>query len=167
MRRSDREIKDHNQIRQVLDVIKTCRLAMVDGGMPYVIPLSFGYALEDGVLSVYFHSAKDGRKIDVLRENSSVCFEMSTEGEAVFDEATPCDYGYYFSSVIGFGNVEFVEEFAEKAQALSILTKHQAGIEYKFSEAQTDTVCVFKVVTPDFTGKLKPGRHGPHGHRPA
>jgi len=156
MRRKDREVTDIEQIKKILDPIKTCHLAMVDDGQPYVVPLSHGYTLEKGVLTLYFHSAKDGRKIDVLRKNSAVCFEMSTEGQSSFHETTPCEFGYYFSSVIGFGNVQFVEDVEEKCMALTIITKHQANTEHKFTEKQADTVCVFKVSSTDFCGKLKP-----------
>jgi len=158
MRRKDREVTDCEQIKEILDGIKSCRLAMVDCGKPYVVPLSYGYTLDSGKLTVYFHSAKEGRKIDVLKVNSAVCFEMSTEGEAIFSEATPCDYGYYYSSVIGFGNAEFVENACEKITALKIITKHQAGTDHEFTQAQADTVCVLKVESGDFTGKIKPGR---------
>jgi len=160
MRRSDRKVTDHRLIGNILDACKTCHLAMVDNGQPYLVPISYGYTLENGVLTLVFHSAKEGRKISVLNENSSVCFEMSTEGEPIFDEETPCDYGYYFSSVIGFGKAQFVEDFEGKSVALKLITKHQANVDVEFTQAQTDTVCVMKVVTTDFTGKLKQGRQG-------
>jgi len=160
MRRRDREVTDPEQIKKILAPIKTCHLAMVDGGKPYVVPLSHGYTLDEDMLTIYFHSAKEGRKIEVLRKNSAVCFEMSTEGQSSFEEATPCDFGYYFSSVIGFGNAQFIEDIEEKCMALTIITKHQADTEYKFTEMQANTVCVFKVSSTDFCGKLKPGRGG-------
>lgn len=158
MRRKDREVTDLNQIQKILDSCKTCHLAMVDNGQPYVVPLSYGYTLEGGLLTLVFHSAKEGRKVSALQENSAVCFEISTEGEPIFDEATPCDYGYYFASIIGFGNAEFVDDFESKKTALKLITKHQANVEYEFNQTQTDTVLVLKVVTADFSGKIKPGR---------
>ncbi|MCL1965431.1 MAG: pyridoxamine 5'-phosphate oxidase family protein [Firmicutes bacterium] len=129
---------------------------MVDGDVPYVVPLSYGYKILDGdVLALYFHSAHEGRKIDILKRGGKVCFEMSAEGEAVHSE-TPCNSGYYFSSVIGFGETVFIEDVGEKRDALSVMFRHQTGKDVSFNAEQAETVCVFKIVSADFTGKKKP-----------
>ena len=156
MRRKDREVTDIVQIKGILNVCKTCHLAMVDNGKPYVVPLSYAYMITGKILTLYFHSAGEGRKIDVLRENSNVCFEMCSEGEPVFAEKTPCNSGYYFSSVHGFGNAEFIDDVKEKCAALTLLMKHQANLDVDFTPEQADNVCVFKVSSTDFTGKMKP-----------
>ena len=155
MRRKDREVTDLNQIKKILDACKTCHLAMSDDGHPYVVPLSYAYLIIGETLTLFFHSAKVGRKIDILRENNNVCFEMCVEGEPVFAGKTPCNSGYYFSSIIGFGAAQFIEEPYEKCSALSLLMKHQANIDVDFTAAQADGVCVFKVSSTDFTGKMK------------
>jgi len=155
MRRKDRQVTDHRAIEEILKECKTCRLAMVDKGQPYVVALSYGYTLESGKLTLVFHSAHEGRKISILKENSAVCFEISCEGEASFSEKTACDYGYYYRSVIGFGNAGFVEEYEEKAKALTLITEHQAGVKAEFTIKQTNTVAVLKVQTTDFSGKMK------------
>ena len=129
---------------------------MADGNLPYIVPMSFGYRfLNDGILELFFHSAHEGRKIDILKKNSTVCFEMTNEGEPIFTEA-PCNSGYYFSSVIGYGKAYFIEDTGEKCRALSILFRHQTGKEVLFTPEQAETVCVFKIVSDDFTGKRKP-----------
>ena len=156
MRRNDREVTDIGLIRQILEDCKTCHLAMVDNGRPYVVPLSYAYELAEETLNIFFHSAKEGRKIDILRENNNICFEMSSEGEAVFAAEAPCNSGYYYSSVLGFGNVYFIDNVAEKCSALSLLMKHQANVEVDFTPAQAENVCVFKAVSTNFTGKTKP-----------
>lgn len=155
MRRKDREVTDINEIRSIIDKCKVCHLAMIDKGIPYIVPLSYGYLLNGDSLTLYFHSAKEGRKIDILNENNLVCFEMSREGELAMFE-NPCNSGYYYESVIGFGNVEFVEDIDEKCRALSILMKHQSSRDFAFNEKQASGVCVFKVVSSKFTGKRKP-----------
>lgn len=156
MRRKDREVTDISQIRAILDTCKTCHLAMVDEGGPYVIPLSYAYELEDSdTLTLYFHSAREGRKISALQKNGSVCFEMSAKGEPIFDEATPCESGYYYSSVHGFGTARFIEDADEKCRALALIMKHQAALEITFTPAQANAVCVFKVTASSFTAKQK------------
>jgi len=156
MRRKDREVTDPGQIRRILDACKTCHLAMADNGLPYVVPLSYAYTMEDGAITLYFHSAKEGRKIGILRDNEAVCFEMCIEGEPVRPAGGPCDSGYYYSSVIGFGSAVFVDDIDEKRSALSMLMKHQENTDVGFTPAQAESVCVFKVVSADFAGKMKP-----------
>ena len=155
MRRKDREVADASSISAILDKCKTCHLAMVDNGQPYVIPLNYAYSLWGKELTLFFHSAKAGRKIRILHENAAVCFVMSNEGEPVFAAETPCDSGYYYSSVHGFGYVQFVEDIDEKRAALSLLMKHQAGLEVNFTPEQAASVCVFKVVSTEYIGKEK------------
>ena len=155
MRRNDREVTDIKGIEEILQECKTCHIAMVDRGTPYVVPLNYGYKILDGnVLELYFHSALEGRKLEVLKRNNKVCFEMSYEGELVHSE-TPCNSGYYFASVIGFGEAVFIEDIGEKYEALSVMFKHQTGKDVVFTAEQAGSVCVFKVVSSDFTGKEK------------
>ena len=155
MRRKDREVTDIQEIAKILDACKTASVAMIDEGTPYVVPLSYGYELSDNQLVLYFHSAKEGRKIDVLKRNNQVCFTIFCEGEPVHAE-TPCNSGYYYSSVIGNGTVKFVEQTEEKTYALGKMFAHQSGRNVVFTEEQAATVCVFKVISTDFTGKRKP-----------
>ena len=154
MRRKDREIKDIEEMIKILDKCKTAHIAMVDKGMPYVVPLSYGYELKEGQLTLYFHSAKEGRKLDVLRENPNVCFEISCEGEAIHAEV-PCNSGYYYSCIIGNGQAVFVEEASEKCGGLAVMFRRQTGRVVTFTKEQAETVCVFKVVSDDFCGKQK------------
>jgi len=156
MRRKDREVTDINGIEEILLQCKTCHVAMVDDGEPYVVPLSYGYRIIDGnTLELYFHSAMEGRKIDILKQNNKVCFEMAFEGTPIHSE-TPCNSGYYFASIIGFGEVIFIEDSNEKCKMLSIMFKHQAGKDVSFTADQAKNVCVYKIISTNFTGKRKP-----------
>ena len=76
MRRSDREITDLGEILSIINDCKVIHLAMVDDGEPYLLPLNFGYACEGGAFSFFCHSAREGRKLDILRKNPTVAFEM-------------------------------------------------------------------------------------------
>jgi nitroimidazol reductase NimA-like FMN-containing flavoprotein (pyridoxamine 5'-phosphate oxidase superfamily) len=156
MRRKDREVTGKAGIEEIMMQCKTCHVAMIDGDMPYVVPLSFGYAfVNDTTLELYFHSAKEGKKLDILKKNNKVCFEMSCEGEPVHSE-TPCNSGYYFASVIGYGEVIFIDDAVEKGAALSVMFKHQTGKDVAFNSQQAESVCVFEIISTDFTGKKKP-----------
>ncbi len=155
LRRKDRELTDINEITQILDTCKTACISMVDNGVPYVVPMSYGYELVDNQLILYFHCAKEGRKIDVLHSNDLVCFTIFNEGEPIYAEI-PCNSGYYFSSIIGNGNAFFIEDADEKKKALSRMFLQQSGKKIDFTDEQAETVCVFKIVSDDFTGKKKP-----------
>ena len=72
MRRSDREITFIEEKLAVIEKNKVMRLAMADNGRPYVVPLNYGYTYENGTLTIYFHCAAEGRKIDILKTNSNV-----------------------------------------------------------------------------------------------
>jgi len=152
MRRKDREVNDIKVITGILDMCKTASVAMVDHDVPYVIPLSYGYEIKDGVLILYFHCAKEGRKMDILKRDNRVCFTVFNEGEPLYAE-TPCNFGYHYSSIIGNGVVEFIENSADKRDALSKMFAHQSGKDAEFTEAQADSVCVFKITAKDYTGK--------------
>ena len=156
MRRKDREVTDINEIEKILFQSKTCHVAMVNDGVPYVVPLSYGYKILDGkLLELYFHSAMEGKKIEILKKNNKVCFEMAYEGEPVHSD-TPCNSGYYIASVIGYGITIFIDDADKKCEALSIMFKHQTGKEVTFTASHVENICVFKVISSDFTGKRKP-----------
>lgn len=155
MRRKDREITDISEIEKIIKAIKICHLAMVDSfNNPYVVPLNFGYEIKDNELTLYFHSAKEGKKLDILAQNTNACFELSGLGDAIITE-TPCNLGYYFSSVIGYGDVKFIDNVEEKCKALSLIVKHQVDRNHTFNEKQVSSVCVFKIISTEFTAKRK------------
>ncbi len=154
MRRSEREITETEEIRGILDKCKTCHVAMWDGEEEYIVPLNYGYTLEDGVLTLYFHSAKEGRKMDIWNRRREVCFAISREG-MLCTAPSPCGYGYCYSSVIGWGAVEFIENAADKCNALSLLFGHQTGERVTFSPQQAEAVCVYKIRCTRFTAKRR------------
>ena len=59
--RREREVTDINEILSILDKAKVLHLGLVDGDEPYVVPMNYGYVMEDGKLTVYLHGAKVGR----------------------------------------------------------------------------------------------------------
>ena len=88
MRRSDREITDLGEILSIINDCKVIHLAMVDDGEPYLLPLNFGYACEGGAFSFFCHSAREGRKLDILRKNPTVAFEMDCRSTSTMSPAS-------------------------------------------------------------------------------
>lgn len=154
MRRKDREITDVNAILELVSECRVCRLAMIDGGAPYIVPLNYGYEYAEGALTFYFHSAREGRKLEILKKNPLVCLELDGRGGLV-EDANPCAYGYTFASLIGTGRAEFIEDAEEKIYALNRIMKQQAGREAAFTPAMAEAVCLYKVTTRDFTCKIR------------
>ena len=151
MRRANREIKDLNEIKKIVDECKVLRIATKDEEGLYVVPLNFGYSCENGKFTFYFHSAKEGRKIDAFKADEQVAFEMDCEHKLVVAEKA-CGYSYKFASVIGTGTITFLEG-KEKLNALSILMKHQTGKDFTFDEKMAKGVTVCSLTAEKLTAK--------------
>ena len=156
MRRKDREITDIETIRAILDKAKVLHLAMIDGARPYVVPMNYGYALADGRLTLYLHSAKEGRKLDVLQQNDRVAFVLETDVNPVSGGDIPCKYGEAYASVMGEGTAVLLDDPVQKIEALQILMKTQTGREFAFTPAMAESVSVIRVNVDSFTAKARP-----------
>ena len=155
MRRKDRQITEIEAIRAILDKAKVLHLAMIDGARPYVVPLHYGYTLENGVLTLYLHSAKEGRKLDVLQKNGRVAFVLETDVSLVSGGDLPCKYGAAYASVMGEGRATILTDPVEKTDALTMLMKTQTGRNFYITEAMTDTVAVLRIDVEAFTAKAR------------
>ena len=154
MRRKDREISSKEGCVEIISKCKVCHLAMTDIDGLYIVPLNFGFSFDDGVLTLYFHSAGQGRKISALKQNPGVAFEFDC-GHELIESNVPCGYGYRFESVIGNGIAEFVTDETAKAEALNHIMKHQTQKSFVFKSEALASVTVFKVTATSFTGKSR------------
>jgi len=148
MIRKDREITSRAEMESIINKAFVCRLGMADENGPYIVPLSFGY--KEG--SLYFHCAIKGRKLDILKKNKRVCFEIDTDHEIVESEKA-CNWGMKYKSVIGLGNAFFIEDAESKKAALGIIMHHYSGRSFEFEEKEIDRVVIFKVDIESMTGK--------------
>ncbi len=148
MRRSEREITSLPEIEAVIQKADTCHIGLVDGNVPYIVPINFGY--KDNTL--YFHSAKEGRKLDVLRRNNNVCFEMDTDHEFVKAEKG-CNWAMKYRSIIGNGKAAIVNDISEKVAALKIIMAHYSDGVYDFSQSDAERVTVIRIDIENLSGK--------------
>ena len=175
MRRKDREVLGDENIAKIIEQCTTVHVAMTDDAdpsMPYIIPLSFGYSLEGGILELFFHCAHVGKKLDCIRKNPNVAFSMCVENRIEIHEDVYCKSGRFYASVVGQGKAEIVEDIAEKCRGLSLLMERQATgstqhpdsahstqttapHKFQFTPEQASTVTVFKITSTNFTGKAK------------
>lgn len=148
-------MKGLESITEIIDQCMVLRLGMCDGNLPYVVPLNFGYETQGDTLILYLHCSKVGKKLDVLKQNPKVCFEMDAE-HAIVSGEKGCDYGFRFASVIGFGKAEFTLDHEEKRHALSMLMKHQAGLpDIELDERMIDATAVLTIRSESYTGKRR------------
>ena len=153
MRRSDREIKDFDEIVEVIKKCEICRLALNDEEYPYILPLNFGMQLEDGKVVFYFHGATEGKKYDLIARNNKASFEMdcSTKLVTILEDGN-CTMEY--ESVIGQGTVEILPD-EEKERALDILMKHYHKEDFPYNKAVIPRTTVFKMTVDTCTGKRR------------
>jgi len=152
MRRRDREITDRREIDAILDRADVIRIGLCDGGRPYVVPMSFG---RDGD-RIYLHCATEGRKLDAIRHNPTVCFEAEIDVEVIVREI-PCDWSCRYRSVIGWGSVSVVEEREEKRRGLEVLSQHYSERREAVAEGRLSGVVVLRIDIESITGKRADG----------
>ncbi len=153
--RREREITDIDKIIEILDKSKVAHIGLVDGDEPYVVPMNYGYIMENGRLTVYLHGAKRGRKIDVIEANPKVFFEAECDIQP-FEGEVACKYGIAYESIMGRGIAEIVEDVEEKKLALSLLMKTQTGKDFSFDDKLVSVVSVIKINVSEYTAKHRP-----------
>lgn len=148
MRRKDKEIKNTKEIESIINRSDVCRIALCENNSPYIVPVCFGYI--DNCL--YFHSAADGKKIDIIKKNNRVCFEFDIQRGLIRPE-NPCDWDMKYCSVIGSGKAFFIDDLEEKTKALNIIVGHYSSDAFEYQENSVDTVTIIKVEIENITGK--------------
>jgi nitroimidazol reductase NimA-like FMN-containing flavoprotein (pyridoxamine 5'-phosphate oxidase superfamily) len=145
MRRKDREVLDDEKIDEIINKSKICRVGFNDNGEVYIVPMNFGYEHKDNTRVFYFHSAKVGRKIDLIKSNPKVGFEIDTDFE-IWDADRACDFSAGYQSVIGTGVISELNDFESKKIALIELMNTMTGKrEWTFDENMINAVAVFKL----------------------
>ena len=156
MRRTDREIQDFEEMVDVISRCDVCRLGLHDGDYPYILPLNFGVKAEKETqtLTLYFHSALEGRKIELMKKNNLASFEMDCRHQLqYFEEKGYCTMSY--ESVIGRGRIRILDE-EEKMDALMKLMDHyHMGKEAYFNPAAIPRTLVYVLEVEKITGKRK------------
>ena len=116
MRKTRQEITDRQELEEILQASIICRVAMVDGELPYIIPFNYGY--RDGC--IFIHSAQEGKKIELIRKDNRVCFEVEDTVEiSTGDQA--CDWSTRYRSIVGYGNMEILSDDVNKQQGLEVI----------------------------------------------
>jgi uncharacterized protein len=154
MRRADREISGIHEIEEIIRRTDVCRLAFAHENFPYIVTMNFGYTNDPEQL-FYFHCAREGKKLDMMRRNNYVCFEMDTDHQ-IIKGIRACDWGMRFTSVIGYGNIAEVTEKDERISGLNSIMNHYAGTgEYIYDEKVFDQTTILRLKILEISAKKK------------
>ncbi len=148
MRRKEKEVSNRDEIESIIRKADICRLGLSVDNRPYIVPLNFGY--KEGCL--YFHTAREGKKIDMIATNNTVCFELDVDC-ALVESETPCDWAMKYRSVVGYGKAFVLTDADEKMRALDIIMEHYSGKAGEYAEKRVDRLAVIKVEIESMTGK--------------
>ncbi|MGB2783022.1 MAG: pyridoxamine 5'-phosphate oxidase family protein [Atribacterota bacterium] len=152
MRRKDKEIVDEKVMISIIEKAIVCKVAMCWQDEPYVIPMNFGY--QDNY--IYLHSAREGRKLDILQNNDKVCIEFDVDVELV-QSPEACKTSMKYKSVLIFGTAVILKDIAEKKRALDIIMHHYychtSLSVFPYPEDSLEKVIIIKVKVKKMTGK--------------
>ncbi len=149
MRRTDKEITDRSLMDWVIQQAVVCRLGLSQGDRAYIVPLSFGY---DGQ-RIYFHTAAEGRKLEMLAANPHVCFELEHDVRVLPHQTRACAWSLSFYSVMGTGVVREVTEPDKKVAGLQAIMAHYSPQDWEVSAGDAQTVRVWRLDIEEMTGK--------------
>ena len=150
MRRKEREITDIKEMEEIMHKAEVCHLGLAVDNTPYVVPVSYGY--EDNCL--YIHCAKEGRKLDMIRKNNTVCFQMDIDAGITGKDKPACGWSTTYRSVIGYGEAFVVEDFQQKKSALDIIMRHYSNKKsFEYREKAVEDVGIIKIVIHHLSGK--------------
>lgn len=148
MRRKDREITERSEIEDIISSARIMHLALADNDVPFLVPLHFAL---DGQ-AIYFHSARAGTKIEILKRNNLVCFEIC-DYRGVVESPLACDFEAGHRTVIGMGRAHFVEEDAEKIKALNLIVAQFTDKKFTYPKAKLDSTMVVRIDIDSIKGK--------------
>lgn len=155
MRRSDRQVSDRNELIEIMKSCTVCRLGLNDDGYPYILPLNFGLSDDGDKIRLYFHSALQGHKVELIKKDNRASFEMDSEHELKYIE----EKGYCtcnFSSVMGKGTIKILENEDEKIDALKkLMNQYHPDKNAYFNPAAIPRTLVYVLEVTEITGKKK------------
>jgi len=148
MRRSEKEITDKKIIESILTKSDICRIGISDSDTPYIVPLNYGFS--NG--NLYFHSAANGRKIELIRRNNRVSFEIEYSTEIVKSDK-PCGWTTKYRSLMGTGWIDIIDDPAGIRNGLDIIMTHYGNKENEYDEANLKRIVVLKLNIEKITAK--------------
>jgi nitroimidazol reductase NimA-like FMN-containing flavoprotein (pyridoxamine 5'-phosphate oxidase superfamily) len=149
MRRFDKLITDTKIIEKILNESSICRIGFSVKGEAHIVPVNYGY--KDN--KIYIHSATGGSKIDFIKENDKVCFEMELEHEIIKGKVA-CDWTTKYRSIIGYGRISVEDDKLQKAAGLDvIMAKYGGPSKNMYHDKSLDQMVLLIIEIDSLTGK--------------
>lgn len=152
MRRKDREIRELDQLESILKECDAVRIAAQDEAGLFIVPMNFGYRLEGEKLTLFVHSAPEGRKVEAFRRGGMVAFEMDC-GHALRSADTACGHSFTYRSIMGSGTIRALSDREEKKAGLGAIMEHMTGRTWEFPDESVDHTAVFALEVSQWTAK--------------
>lgn len=151
---NEREITDFDTINSVLNSTRVCRIALIDGAWPYIVPMCFGYDLEGGKLELFFRCEEKGRKFDLIKNNNCAAFEIDKLHDIIKNDKF---YGFStmsYHSITGTGEIEVITGI-EKITGLEFIMKKYGEFtdNAKIPEQVLNSIAVLKLTAGEFCCK--------------
>lgn len=138
---------------KILEQCKICRIAVAKEGIPFIVPMNFGYEYSEEQLTLYFHGAKNGKQMQIIEDGCMASFEADCSFRLIQDEIA-CRYTMQMESVLGMGTLLFCHEVEEKLKALCMIMKQYVPQKrVRFDEEQIGRVAVLKLQVHEFSGQ--------------
>ncbi len=145
----ERLTRDRQVIDRILHASQVLRLGLAVEGEASIFPLAFGY---DG-RSIFFHTASEGRKLEMFEHSPRACLEFEHGVRLIRDDPNPCKWSFAYESVIGRGRVVELTEPAEKEHGLRVIVRHYSGSEVPLAAEDLAKIRVWRVSLESVTGR--------------
>ena len=155
VRRKDREITDKTIIEEFISKQNIIRIGYYDkkNEEVYIVPVNYGYIIENNKYIFYFHGGKGGRKYELSKDEPNVGFEIDGNYK-LLEGKKACDYSAKYTSVIGNGKIKIIQEIEEKKKALDILLKNTTGqSNFEYNPRMVENVAIYKLIVSKLSCK--------------
>ena len=126
-------------------------LGLCVGGQPYVVPLTYAYV--DG--KILFHCAKQGKKLDLIRENPRVCFTVGKQFDTVVRHPQGGQCAENHDSVICYGTARILEDEMERWEALNAFNRALKPGAEEITLKDAASCCAVEITIGEMTGRLQ------------
>jgi uncharacterized protein len=155
MRRNDRQVNADEELLGIINDGKIIQIAFIDGNEPYIVTMNYGFTADEGKIKFYFHSAVEGRKIDLIAKEPRICFSISICDPFVAGEKA-CNYGMKYRSVVGYGKIRLLTDEKEKIYGLNCLMEQYTGkSEWDYDAEMMKKTAVIRLDVEEISGKRK------------
>lgn len=155
MRRKDREVTEKEVIHKIFEKADACRIAFAVDNTPYIVCMNYGYEWKEEFPLLYFHCAHEGKKLELMKQNNYVCFQLDTDHELEYiHEKTYCTMHY--ASIVGMGRLEAVTDEVERKKGLDLLmAHHDRPVPERYPEGSMKRTTVLRLRVTELTAKRK------------